>query len=154
MTHMVLTYFTLASANLWDKREGKKGTADHCLGDATSTSAAQAGRDREPRPRRPMRDEVNVEGAASARVDYGAGVTDAAPSVMDPVQAVRPARPGTPPVAVHDVARSPGEHELWRGWGYASPWVAMRNETAAETRARRSVVLMRHILSYKRQSIY
>ena len=39
-----------------------------------------------------------------------------------------------PAVAYHDVARSPGEHQLWKGWGYTNPWTPIRNVTAIDMR--------------------
>ena len=41
---------------------------------------------------------------------------------------------GMPAVAYHDVARSPGEHQLWKGWGYTNPWTPIRNATAIDMR--------------------
>ena len=41
---------------------------------------------------------------------------------------------GMPAVAYHDVARSPGEHQLWKGWGYTNPWTPIRNVTAIDMR--------------------
>ena len=39
-----------------------------------------------------------------------------------------------PQVAYHDVARSDGEHKLWKSWGYVDPWTPMRNSTVQEMR--------------------
>ena len=49
--------------------------------------------------------------------------------------AAHPVAPlGMPQIAYHDTARSPGEHKLWRGWGYTDPWTPMKNITAADMR--------------------
>ena len=41
---------------------------------------------------------------------------------------------GLPPIAYHSVWRSDAEKRLWEGYGFRSPWVPMRNKTAATMR--------------------